>query len=284
MSFKEIPTKKIVPGRNIRVTHDDITELADSVRELGVLNPITVNEVPGGTFETVTGERRLEAAKEAGLETMPTIVRDGVEQQQLVDRVRSEIQRRTLVSVDETTASECRRILEQLTENVQRKDLTPLDEASAVARYLALTGETQIRLVRRLGKTKGYTDELMAINRLSPEEKDSLRVMGQQPSRETLAMASRTRDPELRRTMLAGLMTSSHARETRPKMPKSRKGKAKYFVICHSLTDPYVKVTVRFKRKGITREDAAGVFNQAIAKVEGMKRWPPSRYYGQKRF
>jgi ParB family transcriptional regulator, chromosome partitioning protein len=107
----------------------DLAELVHSIREVGVLQPIVVRPLPGqpGTYELVMGERRLRATKEAGLDTIPAVVRDTAD----VDMLR-----------------------DALLENLHRAQLNPLEEASAYQQLLADFGITQDELAQRIGRSR----------------------------------------------------------------------------------------------------------------------------------
>ncbi len=103
---------------------DELAELVDSVRERGVIQPLIVRKV-AGKFELIAGERRWRAAGEAGLETVPVIVRDAGD----------------------------REVLElALIENLQRADLSPIEEAEAYARLMKEFSQTQEQVARQVGK------------------------------------------------------------------------------------------------------------------------------------
>lgn len=121
----------IISGANPRKTFSDesLRELADSIREHGILEPLVVR--PGtepDTYELVAGERRLRAAKLAGWKMAPVVIRD------LTDEAAAEI---------------------MLIENLQREDLAPLEVATALQQLLA-GGSTQADLGRRLGKSQSW--------------------------------------------------------------------------------------------------------------------------------
>lgn len=105
---------------------DKLAELALSIEKHGVLQPLIVRPVADG-FELVAGERRLRAAKMAGVERVPVVVR------QLSERETMEI---------------------ALIENLQREDLNPLEEAEAYARLMDEFGYTQEQLAERVGKSR----------------------------------------------------------------------------------------------------------------------------------
>lgn len=106
---------------------DDLAELVHSVREFGVLQPVVVRDVGDGTYELIMGERRTRAAREAGLETIPAVVRDTADEHLLRDA---------------------------LLENLHRSELNPLEEASAYQQLLADFGITQEELATRIGRSR----------------------------------------------------------------------------------------------------------------------------------
>jgi len=104
-----------------------IAELAQSIQEQGILQPIVVRRMPGG-FEVVVGERRVRAARIAGLEAIPAVVKDGLEEGDIL----------TLA----------------LVENIQREDLDPIEEAQAYRELLHRGKLTQQQLAKRVGKSR----------------------------------------------------------------------------------------------------------------------------------
>ena len=127
----EIPVSAI--DRNPRQPRGDFPEeplaaLARSIREVGVLQPVVVRARDGG-YELVAGERRLRAAKLAGLATIPAIVREG----------------------DDTES-----LREALIENIHREDLSPLELAAAFQSLLEDLGATQETVAERLGYSRAH--------------------------------------------------------------------------------------------------------------------------------
>ena len=126
-----------VPIQDIRPNPDQprqafgpeaLQELADSIRQHGILQPLLVRELPDDGYELIAGERRLRAAQIAGLTEVPVIIHNG--------------------STD--TADE--RLQLSLIENLQRSDLNPVEEARAIRRLLDEFGLTQEAVAERLGK------------------------------------------------------------------------------------------------------------------------------------
>jgi ParB family chromosome partitioning protein len=120
----------IVPNPRQPRTHfdaDDLAELVHSVREFGVLQPVVVRAVGDGQYELIMGERRTRAAREAGLDSIPAVVRDTADEHLLRDA---------------------------LLENLHRSELNPLEEASAYQQLLEDFGITQEELAGRIGRSR----------------------------------------------------------------------------------------------------------------------------------
>jgi ParB family chromosome partitioning protein len=126
----QIDPHAIVPNPRQPRTHfdaDDLAELVHSVREFGVLQPVVVRDVGDGTFELIMGERRTRAAREAGLTSIPAVIRDTADEHLLRDA---------------------------LLENLHRSELNPLEEASAYQQLLSDFGITQEELASRIGRSR----------------------------------------------------------------------------------------------------------------------------------
>lgn len=126
----EVPIGKVSPGRAQprRIFDEDaLEELAASIRETGIIQPLLVMECPGG-YELVAGERRLRAASRAGLETVPVVVKRDLAASELVELA--------------------------LVENIQRADLTPLEEARAYEELVKNYQYTQEKVAQRVGKSR----------------------------------------------------------------------------------------------------------------------------------
>lgn len=129
-TYLEIPIDEIRPNpEQPRSRFDDtaLTELAASISAVGVLQPVVVTRGDDGNHYLIAGERRWRAARQAGLSTIPAVVR-GV--------------------TGNTT------LVEALVENLQRQDLTPLEEAHAYRQLLENTGMTQEQVAERVGKSR----------------------------------------------------------------------------------------------------------------------------------
>lgn len=125
-----IDPHSIVPNPRQPRTHfneEDLAELVHSVREFGVLQPVVVRDTGEGTYELIMGERRTRAAREAGLDSIPAVIRDTADEHLLRDA---------------------------LLENLHRSELNPLEEASAYQQLLEDFGITQEELASRIGRSR----------------------------------------------------------------------------------------------------------------------------------
>lgn len=116
----------------------ELAEMAESVREKGVITPLLVSKSEEG-YQLIAGERRWRAAQKAGLRRVPVVVR-------------------------EVTATEPLELA--LIENIHRKDLNPIEEAMAYARLLEETGATQESLAKRLGRDRSSIANLLRLLKL----------------------------------------------------------------------------------------------------------------------
>jgi ParB/RepB/Spo0J family partition protein len=137
----EIEVDRLFVGKcNVRRAEPDIGELVESIRNAGIIEPLVVRPAPDGRYEVIVGGRRLRAAREAGLKTVPCIVKE--------------------LSDDEA-------IIESLVENIQRGDLT---EREIVLAYEALHRMdpkkwTQEAVARMVGKSQGWLADMIAAHR-----------------------------------------------------------------------------------------------------------------------
>src|ERR687884_2347380 len=148
LKFEELPISAIRPNSNQprrSFPEAGIKELAASIREVGILQPLVVRSAEGG-FELIAGERRLRAAREVGLDRVPVLIREAAE---------SESMEMALV------------------ENLQREDLNPLETAAAYQALMDGFGFTKDQLAHRLGKSRAAISNTLRLTRL-PE---SVRAM-----------------------------------------------------------------------------------------------------------
>lgn len=144
---------------------DKLAELAESIRERGLLQPIVVRRLPTGTYGLLAGERRFRAAQLAGIDRLPALIRDGDDPLEIA-----------------------------LIENIQREDLAPLEEAEALASLIDRHGYSHREVADLLGKSRPYVSNILALNRLPDAVKADLHREGGVVSRELLMGIAREED------------------------------------------------------------------------------------------
>ncbi len=151
-SIRHLPLDQIEANPNqprLSFDQDTIDELAASVREHGVLQPILVRPLGPHRYQLIAGERRWRASRVAGVPTIPAMVEE----------------------IDDETALEI-----AIIENLQREDLSPLDEATMYDRMIREHGYSIRRLAEKLGKDKGYLENRLRLADAPPEIRELVSV------------------------------------------------------------------------------------------------------------
>jgi ParB family chromosome partitioning protein len=212
----EIPVEAIAPNpRQPRTSFEDegLESLARSIQEVGVLQPIVVRKVGNG-FELIAGERRLRAAKLAGLATVPAVIRES----------------------DDTES-----LREALIENIHREDLNPIELAEAFRELLDELGLRQETLAERLGMSRSHiantirllqlpadVQQLVAGGRIQAGHGRTLLSLGDPEAQRTLATRIAAEDlsvrevEELVRNYLEHPATHAEASQTLSAVPEPR--------------------------------------------------------------
>ncbi|MFW5688354.1 MAG: ParB/RepB/Spo0J family partition protein [Spirochaetota bacterium] len=173
-SIVMVEIDKISPSPNQprkQFNQQSLNELADSIREKGIIQPIIAEDQGDGTFVIIAGERRYRAAKLAGLDEIPVISQDFSDDEKL------EI---------------------ALIENIQREDLNPIDEARALQHALDHSGVTQDQLAKRLGKSRSAIANALRLLRLDTNVQDAL-ASGELTPGHARALLALSSDDERRR-------------------------------------------------------------------------------------
>ena len=175
LGVRNVPIDRVDPSPDqprLAMDQDSLDDLAASVRQHGILQPILVRPASAGRYQIVAGERRWRAARMAGLETVPALIEE----------------------LDDDTALEI-----AIIENLQREDLSPLDEALMYERMIHEHGYSVRRLAQKLGKDKGYLENRLRLADAPPEVKELVSVR-----KDTLSHAyelMKVQDPRRRRRL-----------------------------------------------------------------------------------
>ncbi len=145
IKLDEIRSNPYQPRKNFN--DETLNELAKSIKEYGVVQPVIVKKSIKG-YELIAGERRTRASRLAGLTEVPAIIKDFTDQEMM------EI---------------------ALIENIQREDLNPIDEAKSIANIIKLRGFTQEEFASRFGKSRSYVTNLLGLLNL-PESVQTMLI------------------------------------------------------------------------------------------------------------
>jgi len=148
--LQTISIDRLRPGKyqpRTKMDAESLAELALSIREQGVMQPILVRPVDGGRFEIVAGERRWRAAQQAGLREIPALVKNVPDQSALAVA---------------------------LIENIQREDLNPLEEAKGLQRLIDEFGLTHDTAAKAVGRSRSAVSNLLRLNALAPPVQEYL--------------------------------------------------------------------------------------------------------------
>ncbi|MEO3892078.1 ParB/RepB/Spo0J family partition protein [Nonomuraea sp. B5E05] len=183
--FKEIALEAIVPNpRQPREVFDGerLEELAKSIREVGLLQPIVVRSVGGGQYELIMGERRWRACKQVGLDPVPAIVRNTQDTDLLRDA---------------------------LIENLQREQLNPLEEAAAYQQLLDDFQATHDQLAQKVGRSRSHITNTLRLLNLPPEiqPKVAAGVISAGHARALLGLSSVEEQIQLAQRIVAELLS-----------------------------------------------------------------------------
>jgi ParB family chromosome partitioning protein len=186
--IRQVPVNRILPNPaqpRLSYEEDSLVELADSIREHGVLQPILVRSV-GSQFELIAGERRWRASRMAQRDSIPAIV----------------------VEFDDETALEV-----SIIENLQREDVSPLEEA-AMFRKMTDLGYSLRQLAQKIGKDKGYVENRIRLAEAPPEIRElvSLRKDTLSHAYELMKVKDERTRKRLAKKVAAGELTLSRLR------------------------------------------------------------------------
>jgi ParB family chromosome partitioning protein len=269
-SRHEVPVGRMVPLSSIepnprqpRSHVGDLSDLVESIREKGVLEPLlvrpdrrpetgqrhTVESAPGlepagdrgPRFIIISGERRYRAALEAGLYEVPVVEMD----------------------VSEEEALEI-----ALIENLQRKDLTPFEEAEGYRSLAEVHGHTQEEVARAVGKSRSLVAETLTLLAIPAELRTAANAMGIS-SRSTLLEVAKLGDPSRMRHLIErvgreGLTRDDLRRDSRK---GAGRGKKKPYVFKFRSPDKTYSLNLTFRQSTVDRADLIRVLERILEEI-----------------
>jgi len=229
------PIEEIRPNRNQprkTFTPGKLEELAASIREKGIIQPLVVRK-KGDHYELIAGERRWRAAQKAGLREVPVVIQD----------------------VSEDTALEM-----ALIENIQREDLNAVEEAEAYHALMENFSLTQEELAKRVGKDRSTVANSLRLLKLPPELKKDIveerLAMGH--ARAILALDSDQQVREARDAIVRGNLTVREAESLVKRLKGGQKPKAKAGAVEVHAADLVEQLQSRFMTRIAVRKSGKG--------------------------
>ncbi len=265
----ETPVGKMVPLSAIdpdpaqpRKELGDLSDLVDSIRDKGVLEPLLVRAVavarsPSGEahatrlspprYAIISGERRFRAALEAGLFEVPVIEMD----------------------VSEKEALEI-----ALIENLQRKDLTAFEEAEGYQALGELHGYTQEQIGQAVGRSRSAIAEALSLLRIPAELRKEAQALGIE-SRSTLLEVAKVKSPEQMRALLESIGTRGLTRDDLRRNKRSgargdsRGARRKPYVFKFRAPDRTFALNLSFRQSTVDRDDLIRALEQILEEIRG---------------
>jgi ParB family transcriptional regulator, chromosome partitioning protein len=223
-----------------RKERGDLTGLADSVRQKGVLEPLLVRKNPeSGKFQIISGERRYFAACMAGLAEVPCI---------------------------EKNADDSETLELALIENMQRKDLTPFEEADGVQALGDRFGLTHEEIAVKIGKSRSSVTELLTLRVIPDDIKAACIESGVISKSQLLQVARQPTEAKMRHTVrrfAQGTLNREQARQERNPKTKARNGSFRYVPPSRDF-----KLTLQFKKGEVKREQVIATLRRVLEELE----------------
>jgi len=206
----------------------DLSELIASITEKGIIEPLIVRQ-RGDRFQIIAGERRYQAAVQAGVRELPVVLRD----------------------VDDTEVIEL-----ALIENLQRKDLTPFEEAEALESLAERCSYTHEDLARRLGKSRTSITESLALTGM-PEEVRNLCRLADISSKSLLLQVVRQETPEKMTALIEKIASQGGAtrQKLREAAAKPKVGRPKNYVFAYRPPTKAFNLKLSFTKTRVNRDE-----------------------------
>jgi ParB family transcriptional regulator, chromosome partitioning protein len=240
-----IPIDKVRPNPDQpRKTIGDVRELADSIREKGVLEPLLVRFVPReDTYYIISGERRYHASRAAGLHELPCI---------------------------EKIADDAETLELALIENLQRKDLTAFEEADGLSRLAEHFDYTHDDIARKIGKARSSVTETVSL-RVIPDPIRNLCIEKGITTKSLLLQVARQPNEKKMKEMVeriaAGGLNRDEARRARQEeaLPEPR---PKPFLFDFAPPDEAFRLRIQFRKSTVSREELTAALRALLRELE----------------
>jgi ParB family chromosome partitioning protein len=241
-----IPVEQIRPNpEQPRKALGDLRELADSIRQKGVLEPLLVRFVPReDCFYIISGERRYHAARAAGLREVPCI---------------------------EKSADDAETLEIALIENIQRKDLTPFEEADGLQRLAEQFDYSHEELAKKLGKARTSVSETLMLRNI-PESLRKKCVENGVTTKSLLLQIARQPTERQMLELFARILQAGLTRDGARKVRSDEKQgaqKAQPFIFQYEPENEAFRFRLQFKKSHVSREELIRTLREILAQLEG---------------
>ena len=241
-----LPVEQIRPNpEQPRKALGDLRELADSIRQKGVLEPLLVRFVPReDCYYIISGERRYHAARAAGLREVPCI---------------------------EKSADEAETLEISLIENIQRKDLTPFEEADGLQRLAEQFDYSHEELAKKLGKARSSVSETLSLRNI-PESLRKKCVENGVTTKSLLLQIARQPTERQMLEMFARILQSGLTRDEARKVRSDEKQgpqRAQPFIFQYEPENEAFRFRLQFKKSHVSRDELIRTLREILAQLEG---------------
>ncbi len=239
--------KVLEDPKNERRVFRNMDGLVSSVKELGLVEPLTVTAEPDGTYRINTGARRYRAAKAAGLQTIEVIIRD--------------------------PEDERRRRLKSIVSNVQREDVGPVEMAEALQSLLDdSTVESQQKLAKAIGKDKTWVSQMLRILDLPLELRRKVETSQLSLPYDAVTKIARLSDRGQQEHLTDALLNGATARDIRERI-KELKGKAEAPKpkIAFSTRHEATVIVQSMTQRGLSAARCAAALQEALKQARARK-------------
>ena len=222
----------------------DLSELIASITEKGIIEPLVVRP-RADRFQIVAGERRYQAAVQAGLPDLPVVIRE----------------------VDDTEVIEL-----ALIENLQRKDLTPFEESEALHGLAEGCGYTHEDLARRLGKSRSSVTESLSLNTI-PEEVRNLCRLADISSKSLLLQVVRQSTPEKMTALIEKIASQGGTtrQQLRDATAKAQPGRPKHYVFAFKAPTKAFNLKLSFNKSRASRDEIIDALEAILKDLRAKK-------------
>lgn len=240
LRLEQIELDPSQPRKNV----GDISDLVRSITDHGLIEPLVVRPISATTFRVIAGERRYQACKRAGLETVPCMVREPDEQNTI------EI---------------------QLVENLHRKDLDPFEEANGYARLKNEHNYTDAVIAEKMAKSRTHVTQTLSLAKIPEEVQAQCQSSDIALSRDTLYLIAKQPTVE---KMIAILCDVQNGVPHEQRRAKARKGQERQAATpkkpkwAHSSTGQKATVVVQSHNSTLTRERRIEALKEALKEAQ----------------